>query len=548
MVDTDMSKRLASAIFPERLVPTVVSEKVPHRAKDIISQVQERFKRYSISVDVMKEQHAHLDWLNSLRQKKLAPKRKCQNVINQTLLFHCTKCFEDRETFKVVAYGKWIEGQCLDILGVFHHDSHQQHVSSKIVVVNFDYDEIIGTAYDKIVARVSATKFSPSPYDVEGSDFPKDAAKINGSELWNNTDDRSYILIEDDGSTKSVAPPGETVEEPNEKHAIAMLKLEYFVCATFNMEKSFAKNFFEVKMGAEGTSFHVSVNVDAHHSLEEKSVVFGGHRLEHGSAHRREGDENECIHQMQHRDVTLKDNEGQIMDIKSVLDGKNASGLLPGTLFLPLGPGGREIYIQHPSRKMKIHRGQLLYFDCETTHGGITKAPPKEGEAAQYDPALHLHLDSHHIVRTVAHLNYDTVEASQGIDYFPPEHHRASDFPHMAMHVSKVGFELRNLMESMKRHAEAPPNNPGYLKSSKKGTTLSDWESMLEKTLGNLVHISGSLIAIVDSRKGEGVRLKKKKSIKRFTAKQKRLNGIYQKFWSKDFIQKELMKRDDREF
>jgi hypothetical protein len=159
-----------------------------------------------------------------------------------------------------------------------------------------------------------------------------------------------------------VATPGENVEEPNKKHAIAMLKLEYFVCATFNMEKSFAKNFFEVKMGAEGTSFHGSVNVDAHHSLEEKSVVFGGHRLENGSAHRREGDENECIHQMQHRDVTLKDNEGQKVDIKSVLDGKNASGLLPGTLFLPLGPGGREVYIQHPSRKMKIHRGQFFVF------------------------------------------------------------------------------------------------------------------------------------------------------------------------------------------
>jgi hypothetical protein len=490
--DLDITRRLAKALFPNTLEHGITEgDKKAVKVKSITSQVQEKFGKYGMCVGVMKDRHKSLCWLNDLRaETRGAPAGPCQNNLNNTILFHCKTCFQNK-SYKVVAHGKWGANHCLEVKRVFFHDSHQEHANTNIAVVMFDYDEIVGTTYDKIVDRVSKTKYSPVAENHDS--YPPDAVFINGDNAWNNSDDRSYLLIEDDGSTKDVEKDI-ILEEPNPQHAIAMLRLEYHVCATFNLETSFAKQQWKVEMKSDGINLIASDNMDAHHELNGKSIVFGGHMMKRGGAHGRGGEE-ACLHQMQHTDLTpLKDVRGKKLDVMSLLEGGKAGGLLPGTIFLPLGPDGREIYIQHPMRRQKVQKGQYLYFDCNTTHGGITYEPPKAGEKARWYPALHLHLDSSHIERTLSSLNYDTKEAEEGYDYFPPEHHRAADFKHLVQHASKASFALINAMESLKKHAETGD----YLgKTKDTATTQEDWDSFLVQSLEDYVELSTWLKTIV---------------------------------------------------
>jgi hypothetical protein len=81
------------------------------------------------------------------------------------------------------------------------------------------------------------------------------------------------------------------------------MSVEYHVCATFNLEKSFAKLLWRVEMKADGINMIGSENMDAHNELNEKSIVFGGHMMKGGADHRR-GKGEACLHQMQHRDLT----------------------------------------------------------------------------------------------------------------------------------------------------------------------------------------------------------------------------------------------------
>jgi hypothetical protein len=113
------------------------------------------------------------------------------------------------------------------------------------------------------------------------------------------------------------------------------------LCATFNLSLGFASHLYEVRSGFRGISFTSTVNTDSHYSLTEHSIVFGGHMMRGRGGHRGEEQSEECIHQMQHRDITLKDNHGRNQDIKAVLVAKKAPGMLPGTVFVPLGRDGR---------------------------------------------------------------------------------------------------------------------------------------------------------------------------------------------------------------
>jgi hypothetical protein len=161
-----------------------------------------------------------------------------------------------------------------------------------------------------------------------------------------------------------------------------------------------------------------------------------------------------------------------------------------------------------PMRREKIEKGQYLYFDCNTTHGGITYEPPKVGEDTRWYPALHLHLDSKHIERTLSSLNYDTKEAEEGYDYFPPEHHRAADFKHLVQHASKASFAWKNAMESLKKQAETG----NYLRKSKdpatnqeNATNQEDWDSFLVQSLEDYLEVSRWLKTIVHE-KGKSTR------------------------------------------
>jgi hypothetical protein len=287
------------------------------------------------------------------------------------------------------------------------------------------------------------------------------------------------------------------VEQENTEHANSMLKLLFHICATFNLENSVAQIHVEVEMDSSGVTFVKNVNPHTHHLLQEKSIVFGGHSMQNMEARRRTGDVPEFIHQMQHRDVTLKDKAGRPFDIQSVLDSHNATGLLPGTVFLPLGPDGRELYIQHPIRREMIRKGEYLFFNCLTTHGGITFGRPEGQESTRWYPALHLHLDSKYIQRTASSLNYDTKEAEEGIDYLPPEHHRSADFHHIVQHAKKASSELKHLMESLKEEA----SNCGHLKKSVASSPKTkDWEECIEAIMKDLVAISGSVKTIAKDK------------------------------------------------
>jgi hypothetical protein len=101
----------------------------------------------------------------------------------------------------------------------------------------------------------------------------------------------------------------------------------YHLCATLNLTKQFSEEYWEVTMDQNGkntVNWVQTKNDDANLFFTEESIIFGG-----------ESNNQKCIHQMPHRDFA---HEGE--DNTGVWDSNG--GLLPGTLFLPLGKDEQE--------------------------------------------------------------------------------------------------------------------------------------------------------------------------------------------------------------
>jgi hypothetical protein len=141
----------------------------------------------------------------------------------------------------------------------------------------------------------------------------------------------------------------------------------------------------------------------------------------------------------------------------------------------------------------KIEKGEYLFFAGNTTHGGVTYEAPAAGEDTKWYPALHLNLDSKYIRRTVGQLNYDTQESVDCVDYFPKEHHRATDYNHMVQHAYKAMSELNNLAETLVNQAE----KGDYLTDAR---DPEDWDPYLERALEAHMDYSKSLKKMLDKK------------------------------------------------
>lgn len=256
---------------------------------------------------------------------------------------------------------------------VFFHNSHLFESKCPPIykfngyfMMEFPLEEIFGNTYE--AAKVKINRYSYK--DVPGPpgdliDFMTDANHRNNG---HPAEDRKYCVL-----PSSHYP---TIKEG--EHRNCLIRLEYFLCASFNLTTEMAPTVAIPKN-------------DWHLYPSEVSLIFGGHH--------KGDDDKPVVHQPIHEDHSMKDYAQEDLD-------KLEDKFLPASFLIPLETE-RELHFRALGCVQKIQRGQIVVFDKTTLHAGHTWKVIKEEHArTDWKVAMHGHLDSKHSPREHNHVDH----------------------------------------------------------------------------------------------------------------------------------------------
>jgi hypothetical protein len=319
---------------------------------------------------------------------------------NQQLRFCCKKC-KARNIFSLVGVGKTItmDGvKCVKMDSVFYHDNdcsgNDRKKAPKLQVFDLDFQEIIGDTFEPLVTKLKTFHFKKGAQQPE---LPP------GSHI--NYGYNDYIF--DDRSYEYLPSPINYADLAIEKHRLTMVRLFFFLVVMNNISDQAAYQILDMvqllhlfSSTGQLSSFPVMENPNTHLHFYEVSLLFGGHCMN-------ETEGMACIHQICHMDVADLDTD----DSRLLFKGKQ----LPGSFILPL-ENQRTIYVHTPQNQVTVKKGQVLYFDGDLPHGGITYLV--EGDGTDWYPAIHGHIDSTLMKRKRGFFEY---KGSSDV-YHPDEH------------------------------------------------------------------------------------------------------------------------------
>ena len=386
---------------------------------------------------------------------------------NRTVPFCCQRC-KAKNTWFVLGVGKLVVEDgigCIQMEKVFFHDKDCQMGAIRkmpvpeFLVFNYNFAEIMGVAYNRVVDRMSKTCFwgeHPAP--------PGHAINF-GKETY-NYDDRCYEYL-----------PSDSYQELDAVlHQRAMTRFFYLLTAYLNMASETAATVLDLaKVEANlasrkpplPTGFPECNNNSAHLSFFEISLLFGGHCMAEDTSAM-------PVHQICHKDGETKDN---LVNENFRLKGLHK----PGSFILPL-EDERTIYVCTPMMQVSAGKGQCIWFHGALPHGGMTYKASVDG--FDWKPAIHGHLDSSHHCREQGYFDFSNSEDV----YFPLEHSRfmTDQFPVLnkgidAIHLALLEIQERNQAKSGLSKAEAIKYNSFLI-----GWSTEDLELLPPKSNTNL--------------------------------------------------------------
>ena len=292
--------------------------------------------------------------------------------------FCCGRC-KKRDIFSLIAVGHCIlknNVECIEIESVFfYHDTdcsgEERKPSPRYQVFDLDFPAIIGDAYEPLVSKLKTFHFVPG---AENQARPPGSHINYGSALY-NYDDRSYLYI-----------PSNThyPELPRETHRETMVRLFYFLAVNRNMSAQAAYQVLDLEtfiacclQAKQIGHYPVMANAPNYHlHFFELSLLFGGHSM-------MPAEDGEVTHQICHMDLA---------DLLSVPALETFKGKQkPASFIMPL-ENERTIYVNTLHTLVTVKKGQVLFFEGDLAHGGITYHATGEGN--DWYPAIHGHLDS----------------------------------------------------------------------------------------------------------------------------------------------------------
>jgi hypothetical protein len=321
---------------------------------------------------------------------------------NRKVTFCCQRC-KLKNIWFLLGVGKLVVEMgigCIQMEKVFYHDKDCQLDAirrmpvANFLVVNFNFEEIMGETYNPVVEKMSTFCF----HDKEQPAPPGEP--INFGHKGYNLDDRCYEYL-----------PSERYPELGpHQHRMAMVRFFFLLTAYLNMADETASALLDIdkvkanvaqkKPPLPPTAPEVN-NPSAHLAFFEISLLFGGHCMlnDHTAT---------SVHQICHKDGETKDN---LVKDNALLEGLHK----PGSFIIPLQEQ-RTIYICTPMLQVTAEKGQFIWFNGDVPHGGMTYKASVDG--LDWKPAIHGHLDSSHHERMQGYFDFENSDYV----YFPLEH------------------------------------------------------------------------------------------------------------------------------
>lgn len=286
----------------------------------------------------------------------------------------------------------------------FNNQISPSNGGSGMAKVSFDFQHIIGNVYHRAIEKLNTFQ---SPETVSAPGVP-----INNDQPDYPYDDRRYEFLP---SLKDYFP-----EIHPEEHRQCMRRVALWYMNTFNCVFEFIPygsfsgiyyrpNFVDVRDGR--------LPPDPDKSLCHISMLFGGHGFHpvnfgDPSVVEIETDPERLIHQPCHSDFPsiLVDGSRCSVGANPRLQGVTK----PGTIIIPI-ESPREVYRLNPSNRVEIVRGEALWMDGDTVHGGVSTI---HSHRVKWRPVLHIHVSSLHHPHSVGNLEYSMDPET----YLPEEH------------------------------------------------------------------------------------------------------------------------------
>ena len=286
--------------------------------------------------------------------------------LHRKLPFCCQRC-KSKNIWSLLGVGVLqVENDigCIFMESVFFHDKdchldakHKMPVA-EFCVVDFAFDEVMGTTYDNVVARLATIPF------LDALIPPPPGHPINFGKEGYNLDDRCYEYI----------PSERYIEIVKGLHRRAMVRFFYLLTSYLNMASEAAFTLLDldnVKQRIRDKlptmlpkkDTPVVANPDFHLFFFEISLLFGGHCVL--SRNDPENKEGPPIDQICHEDSETK---SDLVKSNEALEGEHE----PGSFIVPLAVP-RTICACTPMLQATAKKGQFARFHGALPCGGVTR-------------------------------------------------------------------------------------------------------------------------------------------------------------------------------
>jgi len=330
----------------------------------------------------------------------------CCDIIVTNCWFHDVEC----TTLPYYTYADLINRR------VGQHSERSVDPMALFEVSTFDYEAVVGDAYDALVEHVETTYTDPMV------DAPPGQPISFGFPDTYTFDDRRYERLP---STKL-----EDVLDPM-RHCYAMMRISYWYINLHGLQYQFTDEFPPIRFPQLPTAPVGSRGYGGRFYIGDSSLLSGGHDVDQTLNGRKnpktaqEQEDTEQIHQICHADFKprrLNIAEHGVAGSFSASDNPlTMHRQITGSLMIPI-QNERAIYIGNKHKVYTIAKNEgrpsdCLFFPADLSHGGITRHY-KVGDPPDWQLCLHTHL-----VSDGDPMFFDGVNIHASMDtYLPPQH------------------------------------------------------------------------------------------------------------------------------